>query len=50
MSPEPLHRHDTPSAPPAEDASSRAARAANILVGVTIAVLLIALAAVVALA
>ena len=41
------HHHDAPPAPPIEQGSPRAA---NLLVGVTVALLLIALAVVVALA
>jgi hypothetical protein len=42
-------RHDAPSGPTMDQGSPQAARAANLLVGVTIALLLIALAVVVAL-
>jgi hypothetical protein len=42
--------HDAPSGPTMDQGSPQAARAANLLVGATIALLLIALAVVVALA
>ena len=50
MSHDPHHRHDAPSDPPMDQGSPGATRAANLLVGVTMALLLIALAVVVALA
>jgi hypothetical protein len=50
MSHDPHHHHDGPSDPPMDQGSPGAARTANLLVGVTMALLLIALAVVVALA
>jgi hypothetical protein len=49
MSHEPHHHHEAPSGPPM-DHSTESARAANLVVGITVALLLIALAVVVALA
>ncbi len=50
MSHDPHRQHDAPSGPPADQGSPGAARAANLLVWVTMALLLIALAVVVMLA
>jgi hypothetical protein len=50
MSHDPQQQHDAPSGPPVDQGSPEAARAANLLVGVTVALLLIALAVVVMLA
>ena len=50
MSLDPHHHHDTPSRRATDEGSPEAARAANLLVGVTVALLLIALAVVVTLA
>jgi hypothetical protein len=50
MSHDPQQQHDAPSGPPVDQGSPEAARAANLLVGVTVALLLIALAVVVVLA
>jgi hypothetical protein len=50
MSLDPHHHHDTPSRRATDEGSPEAARAANLLVGVTVALLLIALGVVVALA
>jgi hypothetical protein len=50
MSYDPQQQHDAASGPPVDQGSAGAARAANLLVGVTVAVLLIALAVVVTLA
>ena len=50
MSHDSQHHDDAPSGGPMEQGSPEAARAANLLVGITVAVLLIALAVVVALA
>ena len=47
---DPHRQHDAPSGPPVDQGSTGAARAANLLVGVTMALLLIALAVVVMLA
>jgi hypothetical protein len=49
MSHEPHHHHEAPSGPPM-DHSTESARAANLVVGITVALLLIVLAVVVALA
>ena len=50
MSHNPQQHHDARSGPPVDQGSPEAARAANLLVGVTAALLLIALAVVVMLA
>jgi hypothetical protein len=50
MSYDPQQQHDAASGPPVDRGPAGAARAANLLVGVTVAVLLIALAVVVMLA
>jgi hypothetical protein len=50
MSHDSQHHHDASSGGPMELGSPESARAANLLVGITVAVLLIALAVVVALA
>jgi hypothetical protein len=50
MSYDPQQQQDAPSGPPVDQGPPEAARAANLLVGVTVAVLLIALAVVVTLA
>jgi hypothetical protein len=50
MSYDPPQQHDAASGPPVDQGPPGAARAANLLVGVTVAVLLIALAVVVTLA
>ena len=50
MSHDPQQQHDAASGPPVDQGPAGAARAANLLVGVTVAVLLIALAVVVMLA
>ena len=50
MSYDPQQQHDAPAGPPLAQGPPGAARAANLLVGVTVAVLLIALAVVVMLA
>jgi hypothetical protein len=50
MSHDSQHHHDASSGGPMEQGSRESARAANLLVGITVAVLLIALAVVVALA
>jgi hypothetical protein len=50
MSHDPQQQHDAASGPPVDQGSPGAARAANLLVGVMVALLLIALAVVVMLA
>jgi hypothetical protein len=50
MSLDPHHHHDTPSGPLTDEGSPEGARAANLLVGVMTALLLIALGVIVALA
>jgi hypothetical protein len=50
MSLDPHHHHDTPTRRARDEGSPEAARAANLLVGVMVALLLIALGVVVALA
>jgi hypothetical protein len=50
MSLDPHHHHDAPSGSRTDEGSPEAARAANLLVGVMVALLLIALGVVVALA
>jgi hypothetical protein len=50
MSHDPYRQHDAPSGPPLDQSSPGAARTANLLVWVTVALLLIALAVVVAVA
>ena len=50
MSLDPHRHHDTPSGPVTDEGSPESARAANLLVGVMVALLLIALGVIVAVA